>query len=157
MVRCSRTGLLSSQTCHGDCTCFTSSKLSHTLHSRDGCMLWWSGAVLMKNTHPIAYLSKALTQKIYEKEFLAIILAIDKWRPYLIHNQFTIRTDHHSLKYLLKQRISTPLQHKYLTKLLGYDYKIEYKKGLENKVADALSRRDHSDAIYCALTEVKPA
>lgn len=46
------------------------------------------GAVLMQNGHPIAYLSKALgvnNQKlsIYEKEFLAVMMAIDRWRAYL--------------------------------------------------------------------------
>jgi hypothetical protein len=46
------------------------------------------GAVLMQNGQPIAYLSKALGHKhqqlsIYEKEFLALIMAVDKWRHYL--------------------------------------------------------------------------
>uniref|UniRef100_A0A8R7QJ03 Reverse transcriptase domain-containing protein n=1 Tax=Triticum urartu TaxID=4572 RepID=A0A8R7QJ03_TRIUA len=46
------------------------------------------GAVLVQDGHPIAYLSKALgvrNQKLsaYEKEFLAVMMAIDKWRPYL--------------------------------------------------------------------------
>lgn len=48
-----------------------------------------------------------------------------------------IRTDHQSLKYLLEQRISTPAQQKWLTKLMGY---VVYKKGDDNSVADALSR-----------------
>lgn len=46
------------------------------------------GAVLMQRGHPIAYMSKALgvmnrKLSIYEKEFLAVIMAIDKWRQYL--------------------------------------------------------------------------
>lgn len=49
---------------------------------------------------------------IYEKEFLAIILAVQKWRAYLICGTFIIRTDQKSLKHLLEQKISTPLQHK---------------------------------------------
>jgi hypothetical protein len=56
------------------------------------------GAVLMQQGHPIAYLSKALGKKsqilsIYEKECLALILAADKWKPYLHHQPFTIATD----------------------------------------------------------------
>lgn len=46
------------------------------------------GAVLMQDGHPISYLSKALSPRnqalsTYEKECMAILLAVDKWRPYL--------------------------------------------------------------------------
>lgn len=46
------------------------------------------GAVLMQQGQPIAYLSKAQGEKhktlsIYEKEFLALIMAVEKWRSYL--------------------------------------------------------------------------
>ena len=54
---------------------------------------------------------------------------------------FIIKTDQQSLKYLLHQRIGTPLQQKWLSKLLGYAFVVEYKKGSENVVADALSRK----------------
>ena len=54
---------------------------------------------------------------------------------------FIIKTDQQSPKYLLHQRIGTPLQQKWLSKLLGYAFVVEYKKGFENVVADALSRR----------------
>lgn len=99
----------------------------------------------MQNNHPLAFISRALGPKnlglsIYEKELLAILLAVTKWRSYLLHSTFVIRTDQRSLKFLLEQKLSTPLQHRYLTKLLGFDYQIEYKRGVENKVADALSR-----------------
>ncbi|KAA8546750.1 hypothetical protein F0562_003179 [Nyssa sinensis] len=66
--------------------------------------------------------------------------AIRKWRPYLLGRRFIVRTDHQSLKYLLEQRITTPAQSRWLPKLLGYDYAIEYKKGPENQAADSLSR-----------------
>ncbi|OIS99338.1 putative mitochondrial protein [Nicotiana attenuata] len=51
------------------------------------------------------------------------------------------KTVHHSLKYLLEQRVTYPIQQKGLTKLLGLDYEVQYKKGAENRVADALSRQ----------------
>ncbi|KAJ4814811.1 polyprotein [Rhynchospora pubera] len=104
------------------------------------------GAVLMQGRQPIAYLSKSLGPKsvglsVYEKEFLALLTAVQKWRHYLMGGTFTIRTDQIALKHLLEQRVNHTMQHKGLCKLMGLDYKIEYKKGVENKVADALSRR----------------
>ena len=71
------------------------------------------GAVLMQQGHPIAYLSKSLAPKhqhlsAYEKEFLAMVLAVEKWRPYLLGKHFIIKTDHFSLKYLVQQKIITP-------------------------------------------------
>lgn len=103
------------------------------------------GAVLIQKQHPIAFLSHALGPRhqglsTYEKESLAIILAVEHWRPYLQHAEFFIRTDHRSLSFLDDQRLTTPWQHKALTKLLGLRYKIIYKKGVENGAADALSR-----------------
>jgi len=63
------------------------------------------GAVLMQKGQPIAFLSKALGEKhktlsIYEKEFLALIMAVKRWRHYLQRKEFIIQTDHKSLAYL---------------------------------------------------------
>ncbi|GKE00805.1 transposon ty3-G gag-pol polyprotein [Tanacetum coccineum] len=103
------------------------------------------GVVLQQGGHPVAYYSKTLatrhhTLSTYEKELLAVIQALNKWRGYFLDRHFKIKTDHFSLKYLLKQRITTPSQMKWLPKLIGFDYDILYKKGSENKAADALSR-----------------
>jgi hypothetical protein len=50
----------------------------------------------------------------------------------------------------LEQKINTALQYRGLCKLLGFNYRIEYKKCVDNKVADALSRRNHtSDQLLC--------
>lgn len=119
------------------------------------------GAVLMQGGHPLAYLSKALGPKsvglsIYEKEFLAILLDVQKWRSYFINGIFVIRTDPKSFKYLLEQKLSTPLQHKYLAKLMGFNYTIEYKKGLDNKAADALSRMDEDGELQQVIV-LQPA
>ncbi|KAJ4821432.1 polyprotein [Rhynchospora pubera] len=117
------------------------------------------GAVLMQGKRPIAFISKSLGIKsqglsTYEKEFLALLTAINKWRHYLVGGLFIIRTDQISLKYLLEQRIHTTMQYKGLCKLLGLDYKIEYKKGIENVVADALSRRSHDETLNKELMMV---
>lgn len=63
------------------------------------------GAVLLQEGHPIAYISRALGPKnqalsTYEKECLAILLAIDQWRSYLHHAEFVIKTDQKSLVHL---------------------------------------------------------
>lgn len=104
------------------------------------------GVVLSQNKYPVAFLSKSLSIRnqalsVYDKEMFAVLYAIDKWRPYLLGNSFTILTDHQTLKHLLDQRISTPSQHKWLAKLMGYDYKIEYRAGSLNTVPDLLSRQ----------------
>ena len=104
------------------------------------------GAVLMQEHQPIAFHSQVLkgttlVLSTYEKKFLALLSAMRKWRPYLVGRPFIIKTDQQSLKYLLHQRVGTPLQQKWLSKLMGYAFVVEYKKGSENVVADALSRR----------------
>lgn len=59
---------------------------------------------------------------MYEKEMMAILHAIDTWRPYLIGCHLQIKIDHHSLKYFLEQCFSSLEQHKWVTKMLEYDY-----------------------------------
>ena len=118
-----------------------------------------TGAVLMQAGHPIAYSNKALSEKnaqlsAYERELLAIIFAIKKWHHYLILQPFTIRTDQQSLRYLLDHKIATPFQQKWLSKLAGYDYVVEYKQGTTNKVADALSRIPCSELHATMVTSL---
>lgn len=72
---------------------------------------------------------------------LALVSSVQKWRPYLLGQSFVVRTDHRSLKYLGDQTIVTEAQQKWLVKLVGYDFTIEYKKGSENSIVDALSRQ----------------
>ncbi|GMI77951.1 hypothetical protein HRI_001464400 [Hibiscus trionum] len=102
------------------------------------------GAVLTQEGRPVAYLSKALSSKhsdmsVYEREYLAILMAVTKWRHYLEGTPFIIKTDHEPLKHLLEQKLTTTIQKKGLTKFLGLDYVIQYRKGKSNLVADALS------------------
>lgn len=85
------------------------------------------------------------------------MLAIEKWRHYLQPAHFVIKTDHFSLKYLKDQRVTTSLQHKGLTKLLGLSYEIRYRKGSENVAVDALSRRFEKEVDCQAMTLVQLA
>ena len=71
---------------------------------------------------------------------IGLVKAVKHWRPYLWARSFTVRTDHFALKYLLDQRLSTIPQHTWVSKLLGYDFTVEFKPGSQNVVADALSR-----------------
>lgn len=77
-------------------------------------MLWRSRCSLDAVGISLAFVSKALGTKnlglsIYENEFLAILLAVEKWRAYLLHAHVIIRTDQRSLKFLVEQKISTPV------------------------------------------------
>src|SRR5512139_682258 len=88
---------------------------------------------------------------------MAMLLAIDHWRPYLQHGEFIVLTDHHSLMHLSDQRLHTPWQHKAFTKLLGLQYKICYRKGSSNAAADALSRKfQPADTELMAMSQCVP-
>lgn len=55
---------------------------------------------------------------------------------------FLIMTDQKGIKHLLEKRVTSMLQQRSIVKMLGSNYSIQYRKGVENKVADALSRRE---------------
>lgn len=98
---------------------------------------------------------KAAAMSTYEKEAIAILEAIKKWKHYLASTSVIIRTDQQSLKYIQEQRLVEGIQHKLLVKLLGFNYKVEYKRGRENRVADTLSRVSHEKEIM-AITQAVP-
>ncbi|XP_075074900.1 uncharacterized protein LOC142162444 [Nicotiana tabacum] len=64
---------------------------------------------------------------------MALLNAMDKWRHYLQYKHFVVKTDHHNLKYLLEQRVTSVIQQKGLTKLLRLDYEVQYKKRAKNR------------------------
>ena len=81
---------------------------------------------------------------IYEKEFIAIFIAVDKWRCYLQRGEFLIKTGHKGLCHLQDQTLFTKWQKNAMAKLAGLQFKLHYKKVVENRVADALSRVGHA-------------
>lgn len=73
------------------------------------------GTVLTQEGHPLAYMSKALGPRCrglstYEKEYLAVIMAVQQWRSYLQVAEFVIYTDQQSLVQLTDQWLHTPWQ-----------------------------------------------
>ena len=124
---------------------FTNSFVVETDASNHGI-----GAVLVQHGRPIAYYSHGLPRTkvpklAYEIELFAVVMVVQKWKHYLIHKSFTIRSDQMSLKYLWEQK-EIPIQYaKWLVKLMGFQFTIEYRAGQTNKVADALSRVTYKD------------
>jgi hypothetical protein len=119
------------------------------------------GAVLQQDGHPLAFISKPLgprTQGLstYEKEYLAILTAVEHWRSYLQQAGFIIYTDQKSLVHLNDQRLNTPWQQRMFSKLMGLQYKVVYKQGVQNGAADALSRRTHNSVQLMAISECIP-
>ena len=103
------------------------------------------GVVMSQRGHPIAFFSHALTGKaqyksVYEKELMAIVMAIQKCRHYLLGQHFIVKTYQKALRFLLEQRLVAIEYQHWLTKLMGFDFEIQYRPGLENKAEDALSR-----------------
>jgi hypothetical protein len=113
------------------------------------------GAVLMQNRNPIVYESRKirgheLLYTIYDKDMLAIMHALAKFRQYLVGVKFVVRTDDNSIKYFLDQKDLNERQKKWVSKIQAYEFDIEFVKGKNNVVVDALSRRP---SVY-AMTDI---
>ena len=111
------------------------------------------GAILSQEDDPVAYFSKGFLHAnrfkfAYNRELLALVLAVQKWNHYLLCRHFFIRTDHYTLKFLLEQQITTTEQQLLLLKLMPYDFSITHRAGKENRGADALSCRPHSGDFF---------
>jgi hypothetical protein len=68
-------------------------------------------------------------------------MMVERWMHYLEYDQFIIKTDHEIIKFLLEQKLHTPIQMKGLTKLLELRFIIQYRKMKENMIVDALSKK----------------
>lgn len=97
--------------------------------------------------HPIIYSSRALqgSEKNYgisKLELLAVVWALQLYRPYLLgsHFQVTIISDHSALNGLLKSKKPTGIIARWIEILSEYNFKIVYRPGRVNESADFLSR-----------------
>src|SRR3954467_13659433 len=112
------------------------------------------GAVLgqrkEKIFHVIYYASRTLNgaqlnYAMTEKEFLAVIFAVDKFRQYLLGTKVTIWTDHSAIKYLVAKKDAKPRLIRWVLILQQFDLEIKDRKGSDNLMADHLSRLGEND------------
>ena len=98
-----------------------------------------------KKEFVIYYANKALdsAQSNYtttEKEFLVVVFALEKLRSYIVGSPVTVFTDHVALKYLLSKQDTKPRLTRWILLCRKFNLTIKDKKGVENVVADHLSR-----------------
>ncbi|SJL03638.1 uncharacterized protein ARMOST_06995 [Armillaria ostoyae] len=101
---------------------------------------------------PVAFMSKALTAtehnyEIYDKELLAIMLALSDWRHYLMGalEDVEIWTDHQNLQHFHKPQKLNRRQARWVTELAEYHFVLKHKPGTANVKADLLSQRGDHD------------
>ena len=75
-----------------------------------------------------------------EKELLAVVFAIDKFRSYLVGAKVIVYSDHSALKYLLTKEDAKPRLIRWILLLQEFDLEIKDRKGVDNPVVDHLSR-----------------
>jgi hypothetical protein len=115
-----------------------------------------SGAVLSfgetwETSRPVSFDSKTfkgaeLNYPVHEKELLAIIRALKKWRSDLLGVPFIVYTDHRTLENFDKQKHLSRRQARWMEFLSQYEFKITYIPGEQNSCADALSRTEFPSA-----------
>lgn len=107
--------------------------------------------------HPVGYLSRSMTSaeqnyEIHDKELLAIIAALNEWRPELEglqrNDRFTIFSDHQALQYFMTTKRLNARQARWAEFLSRFHFLIKYRTGKMNICADALTRREQDvDAL----------
>jgi hypothetical protein len=95
--------------------------------------------------YAVSYASRALTpaEQRYaptEGEMLGLVWGIEKYRYYLYGRKFTVHCDHHALQWIQTARFSNSKVERWALKLQEYQFDVIYKKGVDNTVADCLSR-----------------
>ncbi|WVZ90013.1 hypothetical protein U9M48_036351 [Paspalum notatum var. saurae] len=104
------------------------------------------GGVLMQENKPVAYFSEKLSGPVlnystYDKELYTLVRSLEMWQRYLWPKEFVIHSDHESLKHIRSQVKLNRRHAKWIEFIESFPYVIKYKKGKDNVIADALSRR----------------
>ena len=107
------------------------------------------GAVLSQEAHPVSFFSEKLSEaKIwysnYDRELYAVIQSLKLWRHYLLHQEFTLYSDHDALLFLHSQKKLSARHGRWVEVLQEFTFSLRHRPGRENKVADALSRRQYT-------------
>ena len=107
------------------------------------------GAVLSQDSHPVSYFSEKLTDakrrySNYDRELFAVIQELKFWRHYLLYQDFTLYSDHEALRSLHSQKKLSARHGRSTEFLQEYTFSLRQRPGRDNKVADALSRRQHA-------------
>jgi len=100
----------------------------------------------MQEEKPIAYFSEKLggaqlNYPVYDKELYALVHVLETWQHYLWPKEFIIHSDQEALKYLKGQAKLNRRHAKWMEFIESFPYIVKYKKGKENIIADALSRK----------------
>ena len=103
------------------------------------------GQQIDKKLTAIWYASKTLVDAelnytTTDKELLAVVFALEMFRPYILGSKIIVYTDHAALKYLLSKKEAKPRLIRWVLLLQEFNLEIKDKKGSENSVADHLSR-----------------
>ena len=117
-----------------------------------------TGAVLSQvqdgQERVVAYYSKMFTKEeanycVTRQELLAVVKAVKHFRPHLYGREFTVRTDHASLPWLLRTPHPAGQFARWLETLSEYSFQLVHRKGLKHNNADGLSRQLCKECKQC--------
>ncbi|KAL6469078.1 hypothetical protein MHYP_G00226020 [Metynnis hypsauchen] len=106
----------------------------------------------------LAYGSQQLssTEQNYcttRRELLAVVEFTRHFRQYLLGRPFIVRSDHSSLRWLVKMKEPEGQLARWLEKLAEYDFKVVHRPGHHHHNADVMSRRPCRQTCPCNMTD----